>query len=110
MLSHLEKTFDCRGEDKGSLEFHFGKVKEIIYHIDPSAKKVIEWNKKGKEVLKEAKATQKTEKSARESNKQTGRDLHKKLESIPGEARSPAPRKAAHSKKLKMKADSRKAH
>jgi len=110
ILDHLEKTFNCRGTDKGSLEFHFGKVKELIYHIDPSAKKVIEWTKKGKELLDGTKEERKTEKSKREANVKKGHELHKKLDTIPGRARSPSPRRPARSGELKLKPDPRKAH
>ena len=110
IIDPLEKTFKCRGTDKGALEFHFGKVKEIIYHIDPGAKKVIEWTKKGGELLDEAKTSRKAENSKRETNIATGRELHEKLDTIPGRARSPSPRKATRSKKLKLKGNTRKTH
>ena len=96
---HVQKTYECRNADLSTLNYSFEKIKEIIYHIDPSTKSVINWQAKGKEARNVEKVKLDGERFQREKGATKAKEMKKILDDV----HSSSSRPSGSKKKLKLK-------
>jgi len=99
ITAHIQKTYECRESDLSALGHNFEKIKDILYHIDPSAKSVIDWQAKGKEVRNAEKAKLEDEHAQREMSAAKAKEMKKMLDEVHSSSSRPSEQK----KKLKLK-------
>ena len=99
ITAHIQKTYECRNTDLSALDYNFEKIKEIIYHIDPSAKSVIDWQAKGKEARNAEKAKLNDERLQHETDAAKAEEMKKMLDDVHFSSVRPSGSK----KKLKLK-------
>ena len=99
ITTHVRKTYECHDADLSVLNYNFEKIKEIIYHIDPSTKSVIDWQAKGKEARSTAKAKLDDEHFQCETDAAKAKEMKKMLDDV----HSSSSRPFGSKKKLKLK-------
>ena len=96
---HSTLLYECHDADLSTLDYNFEKIKEIIYHIDPSVKSVINWQAKGKEARNAEKAKLNDERLQRETDAAKAEEMKKMLDDVHFSSARPSGSK----KKLKLK-------